>query len=49
MTFEHLLWAVPVVVGVSLLVRAWLCDIDHDAPESGFKSTDGIDFWENDY
>ena len=47
---ECVLLVVAVVIGVSLVARAWLCDIDHgDAPETGFESSDGIDFWENDY
>ena len=46
---ECVLLVVAAAVGVSLLVRAWLCDIVHDVPESGFESSDGIDFWENDY
>ena len=43
------IWLLLLIMSVVVITVGYYSDIDHsDPPESGFESSDGIDFWEND-
>lgn len=43
------IWLLLLIMSVIVITVGYYSDIEHGpAPEDGFESSDGIDFWEDD-